>query len=92
EQSWDDLRDVIGRYYMNETWAMGLVKRAHDIYYREPGHETETPRQYFIRKRALAELAFNHTEVNMIGEIMAGAPKKWAMYLQPRSMSRMHEL
>ncbi|KAI0363078.1 hypothetical protein BV20DRAFT_959031, partial [Pilatotrama ljubarskyi] len=94
EQDWENIRDEIGAYYMNRTWAEKTRKQALAIRYRESGHPRELPSQYFIRKRELLELAYegHYSQGEPITEIMSGAPRVWHMILTPRLYKTTAEL
>ncbi|KAH9856083.1 hypothetical protein C2E23DRAFT_882214 [Lenzites betulinus] len=84
EQNWENVRDEIGNYYMNRSWQEKTRRQALAIRYRESGHTRELPSQYFIRKRELLELVYEHSQSELITEIMTGAPLAWRTILTPR--------
>ena len=75
EQDLENLRIVIGEYYVNCTWVEKTRKIASQTKYRDYGHSKESPSDYLIRKRELLEFVYQHNESNLITEIMAGAPQ-----------------
>ncbi|RDX45326.1 hypothetical protein OH76DRAFT_1304573, partial [Lentinus brumalis] len=92
EQAWDDMRAVIGSYYMNRAWTDRTRKEALAIRYRERGHERELPSDYFIRKKELLELAYDNSEREVNGDIMAGAPFSWHTLIPVDSFNTTEEL
>ncbi|TFK33910.1 hypothetical protein BDQ12DRAFT_765496 [Crucibulum laeve] len=83
EQNWDTLREAIGAYYMNRSFMDKQKSRANKAHYRERGHTNETPSEYYIRKNDLLEFVYDYMDVEMINEIMNGAPSYWASILTP---------
>ncbi len=84
EKDWENIRNMIGEFFMNRAWVEKNRKTALAMHYREAGHSRETPSQYFIRKRELLELVFDNTDSELITDIMAGAPLSWRTVLTPR--------
>lgn len=82
-QNWGTLRTAIGSYYMNRSWLDKQKSRANKAHYREPGHSTETPTAYFIRKSDLLNLVYSYSDAEIMMEIMEGAPRFWATVLDP---------
>ncbi|THU81517.1 hypothetical protein K435DRAFT_809008 [Dendrothele bispora CBS 962.96] len=78
EESWDQLRQEIMEYYMNQTWVDRTKKRARDTQYREAGHAKETPSDYFIvRKKDLLTAVFQMEDSEIIQDVMDSAPRNW---------------
>ncbi|THU89464.1 hypothetical protein K435DRAFT_821394 [Dendrothele bispora CBS 962.96] len=92
EESWDQLRQEIMGYYMNQTWLDKTKKRAWDTRYREMGHTRETPSDYYIRKSDLLTAVFQMEDSELILEIMDGAPKGWHTILTTRLYKDVCEL
>ncbi len=84
ETDWENIREVIGEFFMNRAWVEKNRKIALGMRYREAGYSRETPSQYFIRKRELLELVFDNSDSELITDIMAGAPLSWRTVLTPR--------
>ncbi|KAI0070086.1 hypothetical protein K474DRAFT_1609329, partial [Panus rudis PR-1116 ss-1] len=92
EASWDDLRDAIGNRFMTRAWVEKTKKQAYRARYRDYLHPTETPSDYFIRKKEMFELVHNISEHELIAEIMSGAPQEWSALLQDHRLNHTSEL
>ncbi|OJT11428.1 Retrovirus-related Pol polyprotein from transposon 297 [Trametes pubescens] len=92
ETDWEEIRQQIGRYYMNRSWYEKARKQALAIRFRDTENARESPSQYFIRKRELLELVFSYSESELITEIMAGAPLAWKTILAFKSYQTTSEL
>ncbi|CDO78030.1 hypothetical protein BN946_scf184648.g2 [Trametes cinnabarina] len=92
ETDWEEIRQEIGRYYMNWSWYEKARRQALAIKFRDSDNTRESPSQYFIRKRELLELVFSYTESELITEIMAGAPLAWKTILAFKSYQTTSEL
>ena len=91
-QNWDNMRNLITRYYMHPTWAERQRTRALTARYREPGHEKETPSAYYIRKVELLTTVLPMTDAQIIMEVMDNAPAEWTPILNPQLLTRPTEL
>ncbi|KAF8582514.1 hypothetical protein K439DRAFT_1304619, partial [Ramaria rubella] len=76
-QDWQSIREVIGAYYMNRSWLDCQKSRANKASFREAGHSSETPSEYFVRKAELLKLVSSLSDSELIMEIMNGAPAFW---------------
>ncbi|KAI0366784.1 hypothetical protein BV20DRAFT_911633, partial [Pilatotrama ljubarskyi] len=92
ETDWEDIRQEIGRYYMNRSWYEKARKQALAIRFRDTDNSRESPSQYFIRKKELLDLVFSYSESELISEIMAGAPLAWKTILAFKSYQTTAEL
>ncbi|RDX42388.1 hypothetical protein OH76DRAFT_1304501, partial [Lentinus brumalis] len=92
ERGWDEIRAVIGSFYMNRSWLDKTRKEALALKYRERGHEHEYPSDYFIRKKELLELAYDNSEREINADIMAGAPFSWHTLIPVDSFDSTEEL
>lgn len=81
EENWDTLKDAIGSYYMNRSWLDKQKARANRAHYREPGHTSEKPSDYYIRKSQLLCLVYNLSDSQIIMEVMNNAPSGWTSIL-----------
>ena len=75
--NWDAVRETICVYYMNRAWMDRQKTRATRAYYREPGHFSETPSEYYVRKAELLLLVYGLSDSELILEVMNGAPAFW---------------
>lgn len=81
ETDWGSLRTVICAYYMNRAWVDRQKARANKASYRESGHTSETPSEYYIRKSQMLLLVFDLIDSEIIMEVMNGAPTSWTSIL-----------
>ncbi len=68
---------MISAYWMNTSWLNRQKSRANKASYRDYEHGQELPSEYFIRKPDLLQLVYDHTDSEMIFEIMSSAPEYW---------------
>ncbi|KAF8589770.1 hypothetical protein K439DRAFT_1303190, partial [Ramaria rubella] len=76
-KDWQSIREVIGAYYMNRSWLDCQKSRANKASFREAGHSSETPSEYFVRKAELLKLVSKLSDSELIMEVMNGAPAFW---------------
>jgi hypothetical protein len=81
EHNWDTLRACILSYYMNRKWLDKQKAQAIRAYYRDQGHTTESPSEYYIRKVELLNTVYTMDDSEIILEVMEGAPASWNMVL-----------
>ncbi|KLO04897.1 hypothetical protein SCHPADRAFT_806800, partial [Schizopora paradoxa] len=83
EEDWETLKEAIASYYMNRSWFDKQKTRANKAYYREPGHHTETPSEYYIRKSQLLSFVYQLNDSQMIMEVLTNAPSAWVTIVTP---------
>jgi hypothetical protein len=90
-ENWDTLKDEIRTYWMNQSWIERTQRKALRARYRDSGHTTESPTEYYIRKFELLSLVYNFTISQYMSEILQKAPRLWSTILNPRNFSTMAE-
>jgi hypothetical protein len=68
---------------MNRNWLDRQKGRANKAYYREPGHSSESPTTFFIRKSELLSLVYKMSDSEIIMEVMNSAPAFWSTIIDP---------
>ena len=68
---------------MNRVWLDRQKSRANKVHYREPGHSSESPTAYYIRKSELLLLVYQMNNSEIMMEIMNGAPTFWGTIIDP---------
>jgi hypothetical protein len=91
-KNWDTLKMEIRTYWMNQEWVEKMRLRASSMYYRESGHEKETPTQYYIRKQGLTSIVHDYTAQHAISEIMTNAPVMWSVAVNTTLFTRLEHL
>ena len=91
EQNWGTLKATIAGYFMNRNWISRQKELAEKARYRQSGHSSETPSEYYIRKTQLLSLVYHLTDVEMIEMIMRGAPDLWTSILTTHLLSNLVE-
>lgn len=91
-QDWDTLRETIRTYWMNHDWLARIQDKALRATFREKGHGSESPTDYFMRKRELLALAWNLPARQVIREIFRNAPIMWRAALQYQSIASLSHL
>ena len=85
--NWDTLKDEIRTYWMNQAWIDRTQRKALRARYREQGHSSETPTEYYIRKYELLSFVYNFTPSQIMAEVLLKAPRLWSTVLNPRSFA-----
>jgi len=81
QESWGNLKIAISTYFMNQQWFDRMKTRVLRMHYRQKGHESETPSNYFHRKLCMILEVFDLTVSETIMEIMNGAPQYWKVLI-----------
>ena len=72
---------------MNQAWIERTQRQAIRTRYREPGHTSESPTEYYIRKFEIMSLVYNFTPSQIMSEILLKAPRLWSTIINPRSFT-----
>jgi len=76
---------------MNVSWLEKQRSQALRMKFRDTGHDHELPSEYVIRKSALLGLVFQLNDVELIMEVMSGAPAMWASVIHTQYHSSFAE-
>ena len=85
------MKDEIRTYWMNQAWIERTQRKALRTRYRDSGHSSETPTEYFIRKFEILSLVYNFTPSQYMSEILQKAPRLWSTILNPRNFTTLAE-
>ena len=77
---------------MNQQWLDRLKARVLRMRYRQKGHESETPSDYFHRKLRYMQTVFTQTESEAIMEIMNNAPRYWSILIDTSQIHTIADL
>ncbi len=66
---------------MNRALMDRKKSRANRAYFQEPGHNNESPSEYYIRKSELLRLVYYMQDSEIIMEVMNSAPSSWTSIL-----------
>ncbi|KAJ3751600.1 hypothetical protein EV360DRAFT_89578 [Lentinula raphanica] len=91
EEDWGTLKAGINAYYMNQTWMDDQMAIANNTHFRDSNHATESPSQYFIRKKDLLTRVYQYTDTQLIRQIMLGAPTSWTNIVTPHLYADLDE-
>ena len=91
ERNWGTLKSTITGYYMNRHWISRQKELAEKAKYRQLGHNSETPSEYYIRKSQLLSLVYTLTDQETIDMVMRGAPDLWTSILTTHLLSNLVE-
>src|ERR1700742_1538412 len=72
---------------MNQAWIERTQHIALRARYRDSGHSTETPTDYYIRKIELLSLVYNFTPSQVMSEVLQKAPRLWSTILNPMNFT-----
>ena len=92
QQSWGEFKLAISTFFMNQQWFDRMKARILRMRYRQKGHESEMPIDYFHRKLRMIQEVFVQTESETIMEIMNGAPKYWSILIDTSRINTLSDL
>jgi len=92
QRSWADFKLALSTYFMNQQWFDKMKGKILQMRYRQKGHESETPSDYYHRKLRMIQEVFIQTETETIMEIMNGAPKYWSVLIDTSRINTLAEL
>ena len=92
QRDWGSFRLAVSTYFMNQQWLDKMKGRIYRMRYRQRGHESETPSDYFHRKLRLIQLVFDLTPSEIIMEIMNGAPQYWKVLIDTQRITTIRDL
>ena len=77
---------------MTDQWYARMKSMILRARYRQKGHESEMPIDYFHRKLQMIQEVFQLSAVETILEIMMGAPKYWSVLIDTARIQTLEEL
>ena len=92
QRSWADFKLALSTYFMNQQWFDKMKGRILRMRYRQKGHESETPSDYYHHKLRMIQEVFVQTETETIMEIMNGAPKYWSVLIDTSRINTLADL
>ncbi|KZS89706.1 hypothetical protein SISNIDRAFT_400396, partial [Sistotremastrum niveocremeum HHB9708] len=87
--NWDTFRIAVSDYYINRQWHHEQTFKADAMCFRQPGHSTETPLQYYERKTEIYRLIGDQSETQLIYKVMKTAPDYWETHLQSHRINNL---
>ena len=92
QTDWDTLRVAVSRHFLNLHWFNTQTTKALAASYRQSGHHSERPTDYFYRKLELLQTVNDWTDLQLIQEILKNAPDYWKTIINTTNMTDLMQL
>ncbi|KAB5587895.1 Retrovirus-related Pol polyprotein [Ceratobasidium theobromae] len=82
--NWETLKLAMVIHFMDRHYLETQKAKALEAKYRQRGHEHETPEDYVIRKAKELTSFTDWTDMELMLEVMNGAPESWHVLVNPQ--------
>lgn len=92
QADWGEFKLALSTFFMNDQWYDRMKSKILRARYRQKGHESENPIDYFHRKLRMIQEVFQLSASETILEIMTGAPKYWSVLIDTSRIRTISDL
>ena len=92
QRDWGTIREALANHFLNRSWFNTQRACALKARYRQVGYSDERPTDYLYRKVNLLNTISEWTPLELITEVMRGAPSNWDTILGTANMATLEEL
>ena len=92
QQDWGEFKLALSTFFMTDQWYAHMKSKILRARYRQKGHKSEMPINYYHCKLRMIQEVFQLTLIETILEIMMGAPKYWSVLIDTSRIQTLEEL